>query len=136
LWIPALAVLLSASALAQTPPRISGNAFARDPARYLNQRIRVDDFACWSNDGAYRCESGKELDVLPHDVGPAAAKQKITEECGGLDGVERTPGCVFDLVFTPTSLAKGDGNITRNGVSSTGQIWIVQTDSVTAVPRR
>jgi hypothetical protein len=131
-----MAACVASGASAQTPQHVSAAAFARDPGHFLNQRIRVDDFACWNLEGAYRCESGKELDVIPLDISPAAVKQKIVEECGGNDGVERTPGCVFDLVFTPTSLAKGPGNIIRNEVVSTGPIWIVQTGSVSAIPRR
>jgi hypothetical protein len=125
-----------AGALAQTPRRVSAATFARDPAAFLNERIRVDDFACWSLEKAYRCASGKEFDIIPGDISTATAKKQITDECGGNDGIERTPGCLFDLVFTPRAIAKGPGDIIRNEIVSTGQIWIVQTDAVVAIPRR
>ncbi len=131
-----IACFIPAPALAQTPQRVPATVFAREPARFLNQLVRVDDFACWSSGEATRCASGKALDVIPRDISPAASKKQILEQCGENDALERSPGCVFDLVFTPTALSKGPGNLVINEVVSTGQVWIVQTGSVTTIPRR
>ena len=131
-----IACLLFGSAVAQNAERLSAIAFARDPARYLNQRVRVDDFACWKVEASFRCASGKGLDLISADVTPASAKKAIDEGCGGLDGIERTPGCLFDLVFTPLKVARGTGDVTRNGRATTVQIWIVEAAAVSALPRR
>lgn len=134
--IALIACLTASSAVAQTAERISATALAQDPARYLNRQIRVDGFACWSDAAAYRCASGKGLDLIPAAIAPAAVKRAIDEGCGGLDGIERTPGCLFDLVFTPTGLARGEGDIVRNGRATTGQIWILRAGAVSATRGR
>jgi hypothetical protein len=115
---------------------VSAAAFAQNPAQYLNRRIMVGDFACYSDGSAYRCASGIGLDLVSPLMAPGAAKKKIDGECGAFDGIERTPGCVFDLVFTPTSVAKGEGDIVRNGVATTGVIWIIQATNVIASTHR
>jgi hypothetical protein len=105
-------------------------AFAQNPAQYLNRKVSVRDFACYRRESDYLCSSGKGLDVIASAFAASSAKKKIDEECGEMDGIERTPGCVFDLILTPTSVAKEQGNVVRKGIATTGEIWIVHTNSM------
>jgi hypothetical protein len=121
---------------AQNASTVSAAAFAQNPAQYLNRKIQVRDFACYRDESNYHCASGKGLDVVAAQMNAGAAKKKIEEECGAMDGIERTPGCIFDITFTPTSIAKGQGDIVRNGVATTGEIWIVQATGLAAAAHR
>jgi hypothetical protein len=127
---------MGTAAFAQSAQRVAAIAFSRDPARFLNQRIRVDGLGCWSVDAAYRCTTYKGLYVIPGEIAPAATKKAIGDECGGIVEDEEDPGCLFDLVFTPLAVTKGEGRLSQGDRSVTGQVWMVQTDSLTAVPRR
>lgn len=130
------AFCLSCAVQATGQTAVSAAAFSQNPAQYLNQKIQVRDFACYRDETNYHCTSGKGLDVVAAQMTAGAAKKKIDEECGAMDGIERTPGCVFDITFTPASIAKGQGDIVRNGVATTGEIWIVQTTGLAATAHR
>jgi len=47
-----------------------------------------------------------------------------------MDGIERTPGCVVDLILTPVSVAREKGNVVRKGIAMTAEIWIVRAASI------
>jgi hypothetical protein len=123
-------------AYAQPDTPVSAAAFAANPAQYLNKHIRVPGFACYAADKGYRCASGKKLDVVAATITANAAKKAIDEGCGELDGIERTPGCVFDLSFVPAAVSKAQGTVVKNGEATTGEIWVVDASSVSAFAAR
>ncbi|MGO9134629.1 MAG: hypothetical protein ACLP8A_11380 [Methylovirgula sp.] len=137
--------LLSAAILLTIPEQgaqaepdtpVSAVAFAANPAQYLNKHIRVPGFACYAADKGYRCASGKKLDVIAATITANAAKKAIDEGCGQLDGIERTPGCIFDLNLVPAAVSKAQGTVVKNGEATTGEIWVVEASGVTAVAAR
>jgi hypothetical protein len=114
---------------------VAPKAFAQNPAQYLNQKIAVRDFACYRRESDYLCSSGKGLDVVAGVMEASAAKKKIDEECGEMDGIERTPGCVVDLSLTPASVAREQGNVVRKGRAATEEIWVVHATSISITAR-
>jgi len=126
------ALAINGAAFAGEPQAVSvtSKAFAQNPAHYLNQTIAVADFACYRREADYLCSSGKGLDVVASAIEASAAKKKIDEECGEMDGIERKPGCVVDLILTPASVARAQGNVVRKGIATTGEIWIVRAGSI------
>jgi hypothetical protein len=130
-YVAALSLL--SSAFAQTAQRTSAGVFARDPARFLNQLVRVDKLGCFfSPEAGYRCTAYNGLYVVAGEMSPPAIKHKIEAECGGIVEEEDDPGCLFDLVFTPLSVAKGQGQLVQGDRSVTGQVWMVQAATVRA----
>lgn len=131
-----IACFASTAAAAQTLQRVSPLVFGRDPAHFLNQRIRVDNVGCFFYpEAGYRCTTYKGLYVVSGEIAPPAIKKTIGDECGGKVEFEDDPGCLFDLVFTPVAVTKGEGQLIQGDRAVTGQVWMVRTDSITATWR-
>jgi hypothetical protein len=116
--------------------RVDAAAFGRNPAQFLNHSVRLNGLGCWVADSALRCTSYKGVYIAPDELAPAAVKEKISQQCGGIVEAESDPACTFDVVLTPTALSRGPGSIVRGDEAVDAQVWIVRAALATATAHR
>ncbi|MGO8798939.1 MAG: hypothetical protein ACLQE9_02150 [Roseiarcus sp.] len=134
---PVIVVFVAAGVShAEAQQRVDPTAFGQNPARYLNQSVRLNGLGCWSADGAVRCTSYKGVYIAADAVAPAAIKDKISQDCGGIVEAESDPACTFDVILTPTALSRGPGSIVKGDQAVDAQVWIVRAALVAATAHR
>ncbi len=131
----ALVCLAATTFGAKAAEKPSAAALARDPARFLNHQLRIDKLGCFfSPEAGYRCTTYGGVYVLPGDIAPADVKTKIKADCGGIVEDEDDPSCLFDLVFTPSAVGRGVGQIVKGDRSAEGPVWMVHAAFATLTP--
>lgn len=107
-----LLLLALGMALITTTPAVAEptdwSELAAHPDRYVGQQVEIGAAYCAAGgiDGAapgYQCSTPGALYIETPDVAPANAKQRIDENCGGLDVIERSSFCRATILFVPRS---------------------------------
>ena len=129
--------LLATAAAAQTAQRVTLAELGRDPERFFNHRIRVDNIGCFqTEESGFRCTTYRGAYLVPSEIVPASMKSNIRNNCGGINEAESDPACMFDVVFTPSGAEMGVGDVVANDESRRGPVWMVQAGPVTIIPHR
>ncbi len=133
-----LPALMTPPAMAQTFRQVTANDLLANANRYLQQRIELKDVYCYGLEdrGGFECATSEPLIVRATSMTDGAAKTKIEAECGGLDAIERTPNCRFNLRFVLTAVSKEPGEVMIGGRLTSAEITVVAADLVTPVAAR
>ncbi len=100
-----LALSASVPALAKS---IDWSELAKHPDRYIGQTVEIAGAYCASGGvngdaSGYQCSTAGALYIETPDIAPASAKQKVDENCGGMDVIERSSFCRATIKFVPQS---------------------------------
>jgi hypothetical protein len=120
-----VALLVSAPAVAKS---IDWSELAKHPDRYVGQTVEVAGAYCASggvNGDAegYQCSTAGALYIEASDVGPSSAKQKVDEDCGGMDVIERSSFCRATISFVPQSFT------TSTELEPGKTVTVIETDA-------
>lgn len=115
-----------------TAPQLVANA-----GSLLGHALRLDKLGCFvADDDQIKCTSYTGVYIVAHDIVPASVKAKIEAHCGDLLEFEDEPFCMFDGVFTPSSMEKGRGQVTAGDRSVDGDVVIFSAPSIALTARR
>ena len=133
----ALALAFAAPAGAIAQQRVTAPQLVANAGSLLGHALRLDKLGCFvADDDQIKCTSYTGVYIVAHDIVPAAVKAKIQAHCGDLIEFEDAPFCLFDGVFTPSSIEKGRGQVTAGDRSVDGDVVILSAPSIALTPRR
>lgn len=123
--------------LAEAQKRVTAAELSSNVANLLGHDLRIGKIGCFvAEDGRFKCTTYTGVYIAPRDVAPASLKAKIKAECGGLVEMEDDPSCLFDGVFTPSSMERGRGQVTRGDRSVESDVLILNSPPITLTPHR
>jgi hypothetical protein len=133
----ALLGLLASPAVAETQQRVTAPALINNVANLLGHTLRLDKLGCFvADDGKLKCTTYTGVYIVPRDIVPASLKAQIKASCGGLIEFEDEPFCLFDGVFTPSSMERGRGQVTDGDRSVDGDVLILYSPPIALTPHR
>jgi hypothetical protein len=103
---------------------------AAHPDLYIGQQVEIGAAYCASggvNGDApgYQCSTPGALYIVTPDIAPANAKQRVDENCGGLDVIERSAFCRATILFVPRSFK------TSTELEPGKTVTVIETDGAT-----
>jgi hypothetical protein len=100
---------------------------AADPAAYIGKEVEVVGYCAQGgvNGDApgYQCATDGNLYIETPEIGPAAAKTKVDETCGGMDVIERSSFCRVSIDFVPSSVS------TSTALEPGKTVTVINTDT-------
>jgi hypothetical protein len=119
------------AAPAEAQQRTTAQALMSKVADLLGHTLRLDKLGCFVTDtDTLKCTTYTGVYIVPRDVVPASLKAKIRASCGGIIEFEDEPFCLFDGVFTPSSMERGRGQVTDGDRSVDGDILILYSPPI------
>jgi hypothetical protein len=133
----ALLGFLASSAVADAQQRVTAPMLVNNVANLLGHSLRVDKLGCFiADDDRPKCTTYTGVYILPRDVVPASLKAKIKASCGDIIEFEDEPFCLFDGVFTPSSMKRGRGQVTDGNRSVDGDVLILYSPPIALTRHR
>ena len=128
---------LGSSASAEPTRRVTVPTLINNVANLLGHPLRLDKIGCFvAGDDTLKCTTYTGVYIVPHDVAPASLKAKIKSSCGGIIEFEDEPFCLFDGIFTPSSMERGRGQVTDGDSSVEGDVLILYSAPIALTPHR
>jgi hypothetical protein len=133
-WILALALACFVRpAAAQSYEPVTAAKLLQNPSSYIGRPIELTNAYCASADaGGYECTTTEPLIVRANTVATPQSRKIIDDECGGMDAIEQTPTCRFNLRFVPTAVTSEQGSYKRGSRQVPTRLIVIQTDSLVA----
>src|SRR6267154_2311123 len=105
LLIPVLSICASLVSLPGLAQEVSWRELAAHPDRYIGKQVEIRAAYCGNagDNPGYQCSTDGALYILAKSLGPPRAKQKVDEDCGGMDVIERNASCRAHIRFIPNS---------------------------------
>lgn len=107
---------------------VSWGELASHPERYVGKAVEVRPTYCGASDEGvgYVCATSGPLYIAPSVLTPGTGKRKIDANCGAIDWIERNPGCLVKLRFTP------QGYHTSTELAPGKSVVVIETAEATA----
>jgi hypothetical protein len=133
----ALLGLLASPAAAEAQQRVTAAALIKNAANLLGHSLRLDKLGCFvADDDRLKCTTYTGVYIVPSDVLPAPRKAQIKAHCGDILEFEDEPFCLFDGVFTPSSMERGRGQVTDGDRSVDGDVLILYSPPIALTPHQ
>ena len=133
----ALLGLLALPVVAEAQQRVTAPVLIKNVANLLGHTLRLDKLGCFvADDDTLKCTTYTGVYIVPRDVAPASLKTKIKASCGDIIEFEDEPFCLFDGVFTPSSMERGRGQVTDGDRSVDGDVLILYSPPIALTPHR
>lgn len=122
----ALLGLLASPVVVEAQQRVTAPMLNKNVANLLGHTLRLDKLGCFvADDDRLKCTTYTGVYVVPGNVTPASLKAKIKASCGDIIEFEDEPFCLFDGVFTPSSMERGRGQVADGDRSVDGDVLIL-----------
>jgi hypothetical protein len=129
--------LLASPVVADAQQRVTAPVLINNVASLLGHTLRLDKLGCFvADDDKLKCTTYTGVYIVPGDVVPASLKTKIKASCGDIIEFEDEPFCLFDGVFTPSSMERGRGQVTDGDRSVDGDVLILYSPPIALTPHR
>jgi hypothetical protein len=133
----ALLGVAASPAVAETPQRVTAPALIANVANLLGHTLRLDKLGCFvADDDKLKCTTYTGVYIVPRDIVPASLKAAVKSSCGDIIEFEDEPFCLFDGVFTPSSMERGRGQVTDGDRSVDGDVLILYSPPIALTPHR
>ncbi len=133
----ALALIFAPPVGAYAQQRVTAPQLVANAGNLLGHALRLDKLGCFvADDDQVKCTSYTGVYIIARNIAPASVKANIQAHCGDIIEFEDEPFCIFDGVFTPSSMEKGRGQVTAGDRSVDGDVVILNAPSIALTARR
>ena len=117
--------------------RVTAAELTKNVANLLGHTLRLERLGCFVSDNdTLKCTTYSGVYIVPRDVVPASLNARIRANCGGLAETETDPSCLFDGVFTPSSMERGRGSVTHGDQSVESDVLILFSPPISLTTHR